>query len=840
MGCQGAQRTQVHCARAKGIWRVMFQSLKDIFRRSKVTKVVVLSIMASLLSFVPTSASASTYSAVDSTNVAANATNVTSNGSLLIATKLAATAVAHTAEAVATGHEGARSTGLYYTSTSYATGVAQSAVVVAGGLLSIYANVTTTAAISTTSGIIYGGTAAGNVTKTSTATGTAFSIPVAQAGTATAIAVIFQAPSTAGTATISLSIARLTAATTPGTVAANHFLAGDEYSTITVTVLANTNLSTSHYSAGSSANHAVVSGPVNSSLLVATASNTGGAAVAPDMSAAPITGTASTSSARSSGLLAKDSTMGTAQTATLLTSGKLALYANVSTSVALTVSGGTLGSTTQGSSAGTVTYSDPTITTLVVLTAAQAALGATGVGTLWTAPSTAGTYTISMYYASNTSVPTLASPSSGVLGAQITVTVVAASSGGSFSAAYSGCVTKTVTTATSQTAATADSTSTRINGEAWYVGFFLRDAYVAYLADGNLVATVSGSDAVVNLAENGDGSALSAGTGATVVQYGNANAGLVRIDQATAGKPVTTTLTITYNGTTVCTKTLSIRGSASSIEVSNVATGDLSSSTSAAGWLDDPAGVGTSGARTGHYYVTLKDSAGNIVYPATGDTFSMDPATTTTTVTALTVAAANFATSTSSSSSYSKSVGTFTCGPTAGQSSVKLRHTTTATGVTITSPAFVARCADDPYTYTASWDKATYRQGEVATLTVKFLDSKGNPANSVVSPGASTFVTPMLTAVSATGSASMLTDANGVKTYTYTVGTTTGMTAGSYSSIIDFSALTAVAATKATPGYTLTTGDEDVEFAAVLKSIVALIASINKQIQALQKLILKR
>ena len=582
----------------------------------------------------------------------------------------------------------------------------------------------------------------------------------------------------------------------------------------------------------------------NTTLLVATIANTTGGARSGHQTS---TGGALASTAigsmddnaLSTGLLAKDSTTGTAQTATMLVGGVLSLYTGVTTTVAFNVSAGTVSSATSiGMTA--ATYADPARTTLLaggVIPGQNTALSPTSL--LWTAPTTAGTYTISMYYASNTSVPTLASPSNGVLGAQITVTVVAASSGGSFSAAYSGCVTKTVTTATSQTAATADSTSTRINGEAWYVGFFLRDAYVAYLADGNLVASVT-SDAVVNLAENGDGSALSAGTGATVVQYGNANAGLVRIDQATAGKPVTTTLTITYNGTTVCTKTLSIRGSASSIEVSNVATGDLSSSTSAAGWLDDPAGVGTSGARTGHYYVTLKDSAGGIVYPATGDTFSMDPATTTTTVTALTVAAANFATSTSSSSSYSKSVGTFTCGPTAGQSSVKLRHTTTATGVTITSPAFVARCADDPYTYTASWDKATYRQGEIATLTVKFLDSKGNPANSVVSPGASTFVTPMLTAVSATGSATVLTDANGVKTYTYTVGTTTGMTAGTYTSIIDFSSLTAVAATKATPGYTLTTGAEDIEFAAVLKSIVALIASINKQIQALQKLILKR
>jgi len=66
------------------------------------------------------------------------------------------------------------------------------------------------------------------------------------------------------------------------------------------------------------------------------------------------------------------------------------------------------------------------------------------------------------------------------------------------------------------------------------------------------------------------------------------------------------------------------------------------------------------------------------------------------------------------------------------------------------------------------------------------------------------------------------------------------MTAGTYTSIIDFTSLTAVAATKATPTYTLVTGGDTTSFQDVLKSIVALIASINKQIQALQKLILKR
>jgi hypothetical protein len=125
-------------------------------------------------------------------------------------------------------------------------------------------------------------------------------------------------------------------------------------------------------------------------------------------------------------------------------------------------------------------------------------------------------------------------------------------------------------------------------------------------------------------------------------------------------------------------------------------------------------------------------------------------------------------------------------------------------------------------------------------LTVKFLDSKGNAANSTSGTGTWTSVTPMLTAVSATGAAAGL-GLTGSKTYTYSVGTTTGMTSGSYVSIIDFTSLTgAGTAEKATPSYKLSTGGDSTTNADVLKSIVALIASINKQIQALQKLILKR
>jgi uncharacterized protein YkwD len=101
-------------------------------------------------------------------------------------------------------------------------------------------------------------------------------------------------------------------------------------------------------------------------------------------------------------------------------------------------------------------------------------------------------------------------------------------------------------------------------------------------------------------------------------------------------------------------------------------------------------------------------------------------------------------------------------------------------------------------------------------------------------------VMPMLGFVTATSVAGALPKTDGTMVYTLTAGTNSAVTAGTYNGIIDFTTLTAAAATKQTVTYKVTTGSTDVAFTEVLKSVVALIASINKQIQALQKLILKR
>jgi hypothetical protein len=184
-------------------------------------------------------------------------------------------------------------------------------------------------------------------------------------------------------------------------------------------------------------------------------------------------------------------------------------------------------------------------------------------------------------------------------------------------------------------------------------------------------------------------------------------------------------------------------------------------------------------------------------------------------------------------------VGRHTCSATAGTQKGVVIKFTLANGTVIKSAPTDLSCADDAASMTASFDKAKYISGEVATLTVSFKDSKGNAANTVVAPGASTISVPGMTLVSTTGASDAVLKTGSKFTYTYTV----GQTAGTFAGVVDFTAASTTLAqysTVQTPSYSISTGGDTTTNADVLKSIVALIASINKQIQALQKLILKR
>jgi len=560
-------------------------------------------------------------------------------------------------------------------------------------------------------------------------------------------------------------------------------------------------------------------------MLVATVNSTTGAAIV--MSATAVGN--SFALPRSLGLLSKDASTATAQTATVLAGGKLSLYAQVTTSVAFVASGGSFSGANMGGTVTPASYSNDLKTVYLTYGAA-----ATNPATLWNAPTTPGTYTVSMLRSNATYQISASLGSSGTLTGQVVVTVVAASAGSAYSAAYSACNTRSASQGHG-IATGVDTTSAIVNSTAAYIVFDLDDAYDAGLDNGNIVASATGG-ALLSLADNG--STAAAGTASTVVGFRSSQNQVVQVVQGTANAPMTSTVTISYNGTTVCTKTITIRGEVAKLVIANVGTGNLSSANAitagATTWIANTLG---DAARAGLFTVVAQDSAGNAVVTNAGGSFAADSATLTTTVQALSVPETATNVSSTSAAFGTTGIGTWTCGATAGSSSVKLKWTNSGSGTVISSDAFTAACAGSPYTYTASWDKASYVAGELATLTVQFLDSKGVKANNVGDHGAASVTAPMFTNVSSlTGTSAN--KADGTRVYTFTVGKDTGITAGTYVSIIEYASL--VAGTKQTPSYKVTTGADTTTNADVLKSIVALIASINKQIQALQKLILQR
>jgi len=546
---------------------------------------------------------------------------------------------------------------------------------------------------------------------------------------------------------------------------------------------------------------------------------------------AAVTTIGSTNAARSVGLLYKDASSTTAQTATVLSTGTIVMYTlqpTAATVVGFTATGGTFG-TTAGLADNTLSVTVAQSIDRRAMTVLPSGSAATAVAVSWST-STPGTYTLAAYNSSATAnIAGTSTITSGTLFGQITVTVTSSTAGsGTVSAAYSTCVTDTNSGAV---ASTSDTTLSPLSGNPFYIKYILRDSYLSPMDSGNIVATAT-NGALLSIGSGNQ----AAGTASTVVAYGSGAAGsafdAIRVDQPTAGAPLTTTVTIQYNGVTVCTKTVTIRGAVDKMSFGSIATNDLSGSDLNANWL----GFGNNNYR-GHFTILLTDSAGNIATPTASTEFSLEAATATTTIPSITIG--EIATSISSTSQHRFTVGQYTCGPTAGSSKVTISHTSAATGKKVSSD-ITLRCADDPATYTVAMDKAVYTAGDIATMTIKFLDSKGNPANSVDAVGASSIIMPMMTLVSATGAATTLTDVNGEIKLTYTVGLSSGVTAGKYAGIVDFTALTAVSAVKATPQYEIKTGGDTTTNADVLKSIVALIASINKQIQALQKLILQR
>ena len=457
---------------------------------------------------------------------------------------------------------------------------------------------------------------------------------------------------------------------------------------------------------------------------------------------------------------------------------------------------------------------------LPVVTASTITNTSDAAGALYVLRTTAvGTVTVT-YATSATAAPTDV----------LTITSVAACANGVFSPTYSSIM---MDSSVDQNASSnTDAVSSATAGSPVFIKLDLEDGNDTQITTGTIVATATNGALLTATTSgtaglNGTLSSVSATPGADAGTAGGNT--MIRVYPAQTATTSTTTVTITHNGNAVATKTITFFGEQASISVDRVLSGRTNNGT------------------TGTVIFTYKDSAGNTV-PGTAASFvAASAGTRITTGTSIKAPTASSATIVGTAladnieaklgGSTASGVMNYTCGSSSGDATFSIATVSTVNANTITAPVN-GKCNGGLSTYTVSTDKAKYNIGEVATITIEAKDSSGNPVSdntqlqaSSVSVGGGSLTYTIL----GTDAAGLLETFTGGKVTLRAQLTT----AGTFNTVVS---LAGAATSSATASYTvtdpLTVGA--VSNAEVLKSIVALIASINKQIAALQKLILAR
>jgi trimeric autotransporter adhesin len=401
-----------------------------------------------------------------------------------------------------------------------------------------------------------------------------------------------------------------------------------------------------------------------------------------------------------------------------------------------------------------------------------------------------------------------------VVAERITVTIAGASVAGTVSAADS---TLSWVADAAESATDVSGKSKAVYNNPLYLNIQLADAYGNPIdsVKGALVATVT-AGAVVTIGAANHASITSKGTFTQAVSNADPTSVNLRIDEKTVGTGWSGSVTVTYNGVTIGSKTGTITGAPAAIAIT-------------------PKKIGTVGNNVSAFAYVVKDLAGNEL-ATTGSTIVLTKSSDTSVVSgAVGVVDSNPATSPAT-----VGYGDVTCVK-AGSAKVTVQITTN--GTTVKSNEFTATCGGDAYSYTASFDKAVYAQGDIATLTVTFKDAAGNLANSYTrvsdaTTADQTISSPMMDRVGGTTyTVAEKPGAAGTVTHTFTVGGA-NFSAGKYNAIVSYPTL--ANGTKQTVSYEVTNSGSAVSNADVLKAIVSLIASINKQIAALQKALLRR
>ena len=530
---------------------------------------------------------------------------------------------------------------------------------------------------------------------------------------------------------------------------------------------------------------------------------------------------------------------GTSQTATLLSSGAIGVYTlgSATAPTAITVTGGTIGASAVAP--GGVWSSGNTVVTTT---------GNSLINLAITPNAGVSTMTINAYTgaAAQTQASLQATPTSGTLFGSIVVSVATASTSGTISLTKSAIYYNSLSNGVSQTTANTSAQTTTIGvgtsdyATAQYATILPKDAYGVLLGAGNLVQATATNGAVVALSATGSSMATaptSAGTMSTAftTTYGSTAVGMA-VGAGTLTTGGQTIVTVSVNGVAIGTVSFTFTGVVSKVTLSSAYNGAVGGSN-----------LGNS------FTVAMYDASGHQIFWPAGASTTAYPQSLTKDANGFKgfgtgLGAITWPNLTVSTGVTTAGYALFTCNQNA--TDVAQLDYTNANGTVVVSNSLPFSCSGSPDSYTAALDASSYTPGSIATLTVTFKDSTGALAadvyagtalsgGTVTSTGiangttAPSITSGDMTIVSATTAIDGTT--NGVVKYKFIVGSTGD---GTYQLVASFPAVNAAHGAAQTVSYKVSSGSTSLN--DVLKGIVSLIASINKQIAALAKLVTKK
>jgi len=442
------------------------------------------------------------------------------------------------------------------------------------------------------------------------------------------------------------------------------------------------------------------------------------------------------------------------------------------------------------------------------------------------------TMTISAYAGANV---TATAPTAGSLLGTWSFTIAASNATGIASTANSSVyIQAPIAKSATQTGTNAyDSSNVVQNGQAGVAYITIKDAYKAAVTTGTLAASATNGATVILKDTAAAGAAYTATSSFNSITNTDGLVYLV-VNQPVANTAGTTTVTVSLDGVVLGTKTWNFYGDIASLTVdtANSATTFINGYALATPITVNPGAIG-------NIVYVAKDAAGNAVDLTAQPTLD----STTGAMVGATVYTGNTAANGGNYQLSAVGYGYTTVGWAAattlkGAGSYRLKLTNSQ-GVAIYSAVQNVTVSNGgPDSFAIAWDKSTYNPGDLATLTITVKDAYGNPVGAGTAlPGLTAGLIVSTAGFTAVGTActdTSATDSKGQKTCKFAAGNTEG----AYSYSVDLN--TADPQSPIVGTLKIASASTAVTNAEVLAAIVKLIASINKQIAALQKALTKK